>query len=179
MKQVRETSDASAYVILNKKGEHVATVQFRFGSGGAVQCDVWSRKPGEKYLSLTHQKKASGYGYDKRAAALAGAMIEGYAMANHCGQCEPEGEKKRAAIMRAYIKAAAAHGVLSPEVKQIEKRAAAHGFRFANYCRCADMPSEPGDKPGEVLHGYRYTSLHVASGLERLEMLGFRVICAL
>lgn len=178
MKQVREQSDASAYVILNKKGEHVATVQFRYGSGGGVQCDVWSRKPGDKYLSLTHQKKAGGYGYDKSTAALAGAVIEGYAIANHCGHCEPAGEKKRAALMRQYIKAATS-GATREELQKFEARARSLGFHFANYFRSADMPTEPGDKPGEVLHGYRYGSLHVQSGLDRLHALGFRVIDAL
>lgn len=175
MKQVREQSDASAYVVLNKKGEEVAQVHYRFGSGGGVQCDVWSRAPGDKYLSLTHQKKAGGYGYDKKATALAGAVIEGYTMANHCGHCEPSGEKKRAALMRAYIRAAVS-GQTREKLQSFEKKAEKLGFRFANYCRADDMPSEPGVIPGEVVHGYRWTSLHVEQGLERLRALGFKII---
>ena len=172
MKQVREQSDSSAYVVLNKKGEEVATVQLRHGSGGGVQCDVWSRKPGEKHLSLTHQKKAGGYNYDKRTAAMAGAMIEGFMIANHCGSVEPAGEKKRAALMRAYIKACAA-GMTNEEERAWSKKAEKIGCRFANYSRADGTPVGPDGK------GYRYTSLNNESGLGRLEMMGFRVICAL
>lgn len=43
--QVRETkagSSISAYVVLNKKGEHVATVNAHFSNGGTVTVDVWN-----------------------------------------------------------------------------------------------------------------------------------------
>lgn len=173
MKQVRESVKGAAYVVLNKKREHVATVQYKFPNDGAgrVQCDVWSRKPGEKYLSLTHQKYAGGYGYDKRAAALSGAVIEGYRMADHCGRVEESGEKKRAALMRAYIRSATREE-LKPS-RYWENRAEKLGCSFANYCRTDDMPLQPDG------HGYRYTSLHNRSGLDRLQSLGFTVIDAL
>lgn len=43
--QVRETKagkSISAYVVLNKKGEHVATVNMHFSDGGRVTADVWN-----------------------------------------------------------------------------------------------------------------------------------------
>jgi hypothetical protein len=165
MKQIREASDCTARIVLNKKGEHVATVQFRYGSGGGVQCDVWSRKDG--YLQLTHQKKAGGYGYDKAAAALAGAEIEGYKLADHCGYVEAAGEKKREALLKAYKHRVKAGEMSREDHAAYEKKAAKLGCRFANWNSPAvGMPNSWG-------------SLHNESGLGRLEMLGFRVISAL
>jgi hypothetical protein len=167
MKQIREASDTAAKIILNKKGEHVATVQWRYGSGGGVQCDVWSRKEGETWLSLTHQQKAGGYGYDKAAAALAGAVIEGYKLANHCGHVEAAGEKKREALMKAYKRRVKAGEMSREDHAAFEKRAVRIGCRFANWnTPAAGLPRSWG-------------SLHNESGLGRLEMLGFRVITAL
>lgn len=43
--QVRETSagkSISAWVILNKKGVHVATVNAHYSNGGRVSVDVWN-----------------------------------------------------------------------------------------------------------------------------------------
>lgn len=171
MKQIRESSDSAAKIVLNKKGEHVATVQFRYGSGGGVQCDVWSRKEGETWLSLTHQQKAGGYGYDKAAAALAGAVIEGYKLANHCGHVEAAGEKKRAALLKAYKRRAnSGLPMTREEHAEFEKKAARIGCRFANWG--AVGLAEGGNSNA-------WQSLHNESGLGRLEMLGFRVITAL
>lgn len=167
MKQIREISDTAAKIVLNKKGEHIATIQFRYGSGGGVQCDVWARNPGEKWLSLVHQKKAGGYGYDKAAAALSGAVIEGYKMADHCGHVEAAGEKKREALMRAYQRRVKAGGMSREDHAAFEKKAARIGCRFANWnAPAVGLPRSWG-------------SLHNESGLGRLEMLGFRVITAI
>ena len=169
MKQIREASDCTARIVLNKKGEHVATVQWRYGSGGGVQCDVWSRKDG--YLQLTHQKKAGGWGYDKAAAALAGAEIEGFRIADHCGSVEPQGEKKRTALLKAYKRRANAGFPMTREDHAaFEKKAARIGCRFANWG--AVCLAEGGESSA-------WQSLHNESGLGRLEMLGFRVINAL
>lgn len=43
--QVRDTAagkSVSAYIVLNKKGEHVATVNAHFANGGRVSVDVWN-----------------------------------------------------------------------------------------------------------------------------------------
>lgn len=171
MKQVREISDSSAKIVMNKKGEHVATVHFRYGSGGGVQCDVWSRNPGEKWLSLVHQKKAGGYGYDKSTAALSGAIIEGYKMADHCGRVEESGEKKREALMRAYKRRVNSGLAMTREDHAaFEEKARKIGCHFANWG--AVSLADGGEYAA-------WQSLHNQSGLDRLEMMGFTVITAL
>lgn len=165
MKQIREISDCSAYIVLDKKGQHAATVQFRYGSGGGVQCDVWSRKDG--YLQLTHQKKAGGYGYDKAAAALAGAEIDGYRMADHCGRVEEKGEKKRAALLRAYLRRVKAGEMSREEHREFEEKARRMGCRFANW----NTPA--------LGNGSGWGSLHNESGLDRLRAFGYQIITAI
>lgn len=165
MKHIQDISDCTATIVLNNKGEHVATVQTRYGSGGGVQVDVWSRVDG--YLQLTHQKKAGGYGYDKRTAALAGATIEGYRIADHCGSVEPAGEKKRAALMNAYKKRVKAGNMSREDHAAFEKKAERIGCRFANW-----------NTPAVGLP-HSWGSLHNESGLGRLSMLGFRLITAI
>lgn len=156
MKQVRESSDVSVSIVLNEKREHVATVQTRHSKSGAVQCDVWSIAPGDKHLTLTHQKKVTGYGYDKAAAALAGAVIDSVGIADHCGKSDPSTESLKSWIWDSYN-----HAVNSglPPVSIIEK-ARENGFNFANWSSDEN----------------RYRSLHVTSGLDRLERIGYTVI---
>lgn len=82
MKQVRETNAAksiSAYVILDKRNRHVATVQVHYGNS-TVSVDVWHND-----ATPLQQGRAGGYGYDKFAAALSGLTIDGHAMTDHCG----------------------------------------------------------------------------------------------
>lgn len=167
MKQVREIADCSAYVVLNRKGEDVAHVQFRFAD--SVQCDVWARKPGEKFLSLVHQRKAGGYGYDKSAAALAGAVIEGFRMANHCGSAEDSHEKAKARFMARYRRAAIS-GLTNEQTNQWREKARKRGCSFSNWFRQEWMPETSDGK------GYAFGDLYTLSGLERLSATGFRVI---
>lgn len=171
MKQIRETSDCAAYVVINKRGEHVATVHARYESGGAVQVDVWDR------YELTHQKNAGGYGYDKFTAALAGAVIDGHKLADHCRQGDAAHEKKKAALLRAYRRAAA-QGLTREQNAVWEQKARRIGCSFANWCRDNAAPVE-ADGKGGTQHGYMWCSLHTVAGLDRLEMLGYRVIRAL
>lgn len=86
-KQVRETAagqSISAYVILNRKGEHVATVQVHHANSGRVSVDVWNTGASRDGHGL-QQGAAGGYGYDKFTAALSGLTIDGHAMSDHCG----------------------------------------------------------------------------------------------
>lgn len=192
MKQVRETSagkSISVYVILNKKGEEVATVQAHYANGGRVtvnvwqtslaldNCckrpDLWSQLPaGQDYKSAAcelwgfQESHAGGYGYDKFTAALAGLIIDGHTLANHCGQV-PEAEKARAAILKAYEKECRANGgnAVESRTKYWRERAAKIGAHWANW--------------GFGDSGRRYSSLHFIAGLHRLECLGYRVIKAI
>lgn len=80
-KYVRETAAAksiSAWVIL-KGSRYVATVQAHFGNS-RVLVNIWQH--GEEMQSGT----ASGYGYDKLTAALAGLKIDGHELTDHCSR---------------------------------------------------------------------------------------------
>ena len=78
-KQVRETAAAKsigAWIVMNGK-DQVATVHAHFGNS-RVTVDVWSP------TKLIFQGSAVGYGYDKFAAALSGAIIGGIKIFDHC-----------------------------------------------------------------------------------------------
>lgn len=208
-KQVRETTAGaaiSAFVILNKKGEHVATVNAHYGAGGRVSVDVWNigdavtrsfetaRRIGRlsdaalaKHASRApdyyadqdrreqwaahelfglQQASAGGYGYDKFAAALAGLIIDGHTIANHCGQV-PECEKARQRILAQYKKAArAGQKWLDSDRKKWQKKADAIGAHFCNWRT---------DEGGACY----WNDLHFSAGLSRLEAFGYRVIQAI
>ena len=204
-KQVRETTAGaaiSAYVVLNKKGEHVTTVNAHYSNGGRVSVDVWNhgaavirsfetaRKIGrvsDKALAShadrapdyykeqsereewaardlfgLQQSSAGGYGYDKYTAALAGLIIDGHTIADHCGRV-PEDENKRAALMRAYVRAVESGQPVDD--KAWRAKAWRIGCRFTNWGSCGV--------------GERYGSLYFESGLGRLEAFGYRVIQAI
>lgn len=170
---IRDKANVSVSVILDRKGAHVATVRWLFPRDGAgtVRCEV--QTPGQ---GITYRGRAGGYGYDKRTAALAGAVIAGVQIANHCGHGEESHEKAKARLMTRYVKACA-HGMSADEVRAFEAKARAMGAHFANWCRAPGCPVEP-DGQGGSQPGYRYTSLHTMAGLDRLSALGFRVIYA-
>ena len=206
-KQVRETTAGaaiSAYVVLNKKGEHVATVNAHYSNGGRVSVDVWNHgdhaclasletalatgRVTEKALAAElakapdyyegdrrkewaayqlfglQQSSAGGYGYDKYAAALAGLIIDGHTIADHCGRV-PECEKTRAALLRQYRKSAAA-GHTAADRDAWHKKARRLGANFTNWQTTADGCEG-------------FTSLYFEQGLKRLECLGYRVIQAI
>ena len=203
--QVRETKAGraiSAYIVLDKKGAHVATINAHYSDGGRVTLDVWNignavmrsfetalkiGRVSDKALAAMAEKapdyykdqasredwaardmfglqqsSAGGYGYDKFAAALAGLIIDGHTMANHCGQV-PEDEKKRAALMRAYIQAVESGAPAG--AKEWRDKAARIGCHFTNWTKCGDFE--------------RWSSLYFESGLSRLECFGYRVIQAI
>jgi hypothetical protein len=184
MKRI-ECSTHSAWVILNKKGEHVATVTAQYPRDGAGRMYVNVRnitrsaqqRTADRYAA-THGKRfadrdgcdvgglhvwfqaasAGGYGYDKTTAALAGLIVDGHTLADHCGGV-PEADKAKDRLFAAYCKAAATDDTAE---MRAECAAKAHkiGARFANWSR------EDGC----------YTSLHFESGLDRLRTLGYTVI---
>ena len=150
MKQVRETAagkSISAYVILNAKGDQVATVQAHFGGGGTCSVDCWTT--GDKYPPL-QQGRASGYGYDKFGAAIAGFVIDSHKLTNHC---ERTGAPKPPKGRKTY-----------PSGYQAPK-----GYRLANY-----MDAE---RSGDGEAGYR--DCYREAGLDYLKALGYRVIQAI
>ncbi|RVT75635.1 hypothetical protein EM858_14400 [Agrobacterium sp. CNPSo 2736] len=70
----------SAYIILNKKGEHVATVKAHFSDGGTCLVNVHDDKAGFQ------RGTASGFGYDKFTSALSGLTIDGHELTGHCSR---------------------------------------------------------------------------------------------
>lgn len=117
--------------------------------------------------------RAGGYGYDKATAALAGMIVDGHTMANHCGSV-PEAEKARASLFREYC---AAHDKPEGEPRTYEywrDRAKRIGARFANYCNAGNKDRRSDAPPLRD----RATSLHFESGLERLSSLGYRIVSA-
>ena len=173
--RISDKANVSVSVVFNRKGEHVATVQWLYPRDGAstVHCQVFTPDEG-----LIWHGKVGGYGYDKSTAALSGAIIDGIKIANHCGSAEESHERAKSRLMKRYINAAV-RGISHDETNAFVEKARKMGCHFANYTRCDDMPSEPGNEPGEVKHGYRYSSLHTQAGLDRLSAMGYRVINAI
>lgn len=161
----------SAYIILNKRDQHVATVQAHFADSGNVSVNVFDMT-GKRD---TQYGSASGGGYDKFTAALAGLVIDGHTMADHCGTV-PEVAEERARIMKSYVRQVKEVLAVSVDPDDADTRAALRcvldrhnkrvvriGARFANYMR----------------EEYRYSSLYFEAGLDRLQALGYRVIQAI
>lgn len=113
-KYVRETAAAkslSAWIIL-KGSRHVATVQAHYGSS-RVLVNIW--QSGHELQTGT----ASGYGYDKLTAALAGLTVDGHQLTDHCARLDaPKPPKGNA-------------GLYPSDYKPRK------GFSLANYCRAS------------------------------------------
>lgn len=151
----------SAYVILNKRGKHVATVRMFHGS--SVLVNVWNhdadaqlrcaktRKLKDVDTNWAHKLfyfqhgRAGGYGYDKATAALSGLIIDGHEMTNHCDARlkPPKGT------------------TLFPRDYKVPP-----GYALANW-----LPAKDG-KPEGYMDCYR------REGLEYLKAIGYQVITA-
>lgn len=155
MRQVRETAAGkaiSARVILNPKGEHVATVQAYHGDACTV--DVWHTRGA---LDL-QQGRASGYGYDKFTAALSGLTIDGHKMTDHCSkEGAPKPPKGRTTWPAGF------------KVKR--------GYTLANYKTFNYGPDGARIPLPDADAGY--SSCFRLEGLKYLEALGYRVIQAI
>lgn len=197
-KYVSDTSAAksvSAYIILNRKGEHVATVKAYFGNGGSCLVNVHDDKAGFQYA------RASGYGYDKFTAALRGLTIDGHKLTDHCGEsinpprgkpCFLDGYKPRKGFQLAN------YGQWErTDSGQWERRDSYHWRDMAVAQWRADTGAEESDWPsddydwrkiaadlvreaesaGKLISGYG--SCFRESGLKYLEAIGYRVIQAI
>ncbi len=106
-KYVSDTAAAkslSAYAIM-KGRRHVATVKAHHGNSrclvnveqdqDAIERCARASKDWLKNSWFVQSASASGYGYDKFTAALAGMWIDGHRMADHCepGKVPPKGAK--------------------------------------------------------------------------------------
>jgi hypothetical protein len=189
MRDVRESSagkSLSTYVILNPKGEHVATMRAHYANSGGVvvnvlnhgdeACERTARAMGHTigddgrietgayaYTVASMQVgRAGGYGYDKTTAALSGLYVDGVKLTNHCEErlAPPRGRLWR---------------------DSDRKRLARKGFALANY--------SPARESGREMNGYGrkgvpdseagWTDAYRSSGLDILRDFGYRVIQAL
>ncbi len=75
--------NVSAYVITDKTGERVATIAFKFPKDGAGRLTTYFHIIGIPMIKGT----ASGYGYDKRSAALDNAMEKPISLVDYHGDC--------------------------------------------------------------------------------------------
>lgn len=193
-KNISDRCNVSAYVILDRKHAHVATVRALYGSGGTVHVEIYNlgdavdrcldtaiatgRVKPEKlpvpdgYYCTTpevrrhyaaselygyQRGRAGGYGYDKKTAALAGLIVDGHTLADHCGSV-PEDENKRQRLLREYAKNHATR-----DYDYWRKRAERIGASWANYDRDSG----------------RYRDLYFRAGLDRLSDMGYSVIFAI
>lgn len=156
MKQVRETAagkSIAAWIILNRKGDCVATIQAHYGTGRTM-VDVWTpqgRGP--------QQSWASGYGYDKLTNALSGVTIDGHKLTNHCAR---DGAPKM------------------PKGRKLYPRdfKAPKGYSLANFST-PEHRSRWNDS-GDQLNGEEgYSDCYRDSGLKYLEAIGYRVLQAI
>ena len=113
-----KTSNTSAHVVL-KNAEVVAIVKYQYSRAGVVHCEVIS---GE-YGPTIHRGKAAGYGYDKTTASIAGAVIDGVTIYDHCSL--PTEKDKQ--IMEGLVEIYKRHGY-----QVADDAAAKHGARMAN-----------------------------------------------
>lgn len=146
MKQVRETAAGkaiSAYIILNPEGKHVATIQVH-NSGSASRVDVWDGHD-------LKQGRATGWGYDREKAAMAGLSIDGHKLYDNAGRDETS-----EAILARYH---------AGKLTDVQTRDALRviGAGLSNYSHA----------------NQRWESAHYAPGLDRLTALGYKVIQAI
>lgn len=76
-------NNISAYVITDKTGERVATIAFKFPKDGAGRLTAYFHIIGIPMIKGT----ATGYGYDKRSAALDNAMEKPISLVDYHGDC--------------------------------------------------------------------------------------------
>lgn len=179
----------SAYVVLSPTGEEVATINLHFTASRCLvnvwQSEDAAKRSADYVHYLTFSKAADfrckvkpnkdsrldpapfrfmqsvarGYGYDKKTSALAGLVIDGIALTDHCSRF---GAPDRP-------------GAVYPSDFPVPA-----GYTLANY-RSGDstwsdgsprFPDMPKDSAG-------YTDCYRHSGLEILSRLGYRVIQAI
>ncbi|QBQ74419.1 hypothetical protein BcepSauron_039 [Burkholderia phage BcepSauron] len=196
-KQVRETAagrSISAWVILNRRGVHVATIHAHYADSGTVTVDVFHTsddatfrsmravgglKKGETFVygkpeharsfdaMQCQQGRAGGGGYDKVVAAMRGMVIDGVTLYDHSSR-NPSTERMLASYLKVH-RALTAQGADDARMREFHAewrdKADKLGMQFANWA-------------GDRQTGH-YTSLYTVGGIDRLSKLGYQVIRAI
>lgn len=204
-KQVRDTTAGaaiSAYVVLNKKGEHVATVNAHYSNGGTVTVDVWNH--GRAVDRSFETARKNGRVSDKTLAAHAAKAPDYYrepVEREEWAARDLFGLQQSRAGGWGYDKFAAALAGLIVDghtiaghcgnVPEDEKKRAA---LMRAYTRAVESGQSGNDKAwrekaarigchftnwGSCGVGERWGSLYFAHGLSRLECFGHKVIQAI
>ena len=211
-KQVRETTagaSISAWVILNKKGQHVATVNAHYSNGGRVSVDVWNMGTEAVRSSFDtarangrlsdadlakHISKAPDY-YKTEESRLDWAAYD--AMEMQQSSAGGYGYDKFTAALSGLIIDGHTIANHCGQVPEAEKARAA---LMRQYCKAHDTSAaritanvngkdykywdKKAARIGASFANYttdkeRFTSLHFTSGLDRLTALGYTVIQAI
>jgi len=181
MNWISDKSNTSAWLIFRKDGVLIGKVHALFSTSGSVRVQVWDWSKDEPI----QEGKASGYGYDKLTAALSGCTIDGILLTDHC-----ETDSRTKTLLAAYtrkITKAQKEGkpkeVLQGIEKYYERQAKKIGAHFANYTEHSPEGKTAWNddkmKRGVKGNTWRYTDLYLESGLEKLEMLGYKVYQAI
>ena len=211
-KQVRETTagaSISAWVILNKKGQHVATVNAHYSNGGRVSVDVWNMGT-EAVRRSFDTARANGRIGDADLAKRIGKAPDYYKTEESrldWAAYDAMGMQQSAAGGYGYDKLTAALSgliidghTMADHCGQVPDAEKARAALMRQYCKFHDYSGERAraaekgwdrkhwDKKaariGASFANYtsekeRFTSLHFTSGLDRLRELGYQVIQAI
>lgn len=210
--QARETSagkSISAWVILNKKGVHVATVNAHYGNGGRVSVDVWNIGTAAVGNSFAIAR-ANGRISDADLAKRIGKAPDYYKTEESrvdWAAYDAMGMQQSAAGGYGYDKFAAALSgliidghTMADHCGQVPEAEKARAALMRQYCKFHDYSGERARaaekgwdraywdnraaRIGTSFANYssekgRFDSLHFTSGLERLRALGYKVIQAI
>lgn len=195
-KSIADRANVSASVILNKKGEHVATVRYLYGTGGAVYCEVWqcgeaavrslatALKTGRvslaKVENLEREAKYCSTPEDRRR------YVAHDLFAMQSGRASGYGYDKATAALSGIIidgHTMANHCGHVPEDERARARlfAAYEKSADSDYTTWRDKAKRIGCRFANYGHGKdgRASSLYFDSGTERLSALGYHIISAI
>lgn len=203
--QVRETSagkSISAWVILNKKGVHVATVNAHYSNGGRVSVDVWNIGTAAVGNSFAIAR-ANGRISDANLAKLIDKAPDYYkteesrldwaAYQSCCMQQSAAGgygyDKLAAALSGLIIDG----HTIADHCGQVPEAEKARARLMRQYCKAMASGDDVttrrywDDKAARIGCSFanystekgRFTSLYFLNGLRRLESLGYQVIQAI
>lgn len=206
--QVRETSagkSVSAFIVMNKKGEHVATVNAHFANSGRVTVDVWNQGDKAAERCLAAAVKSGHITASRLANALAASEVKraSWGTADHMGYVAYDifGLQQGSAGGGGYDKFAAAISGIWIDGVQMTNHCGSDATSqklMRAYVKAAATraPGETGRSDTQKVWDAKaakigasfanwsaersaYMSLHISAGLDRLKGMGYTVIQAI